>query len=612
MSASNASVARVLQRRAREQPDTRAFGWWGEGEVESWLSYRELDERARTVAAALLASVQPGARALLVYPAGFDYLAAFFGCLYAGVVAVPVYPPDSIRLDRTLPRLQAIVADANAEVLLTNAAFARFAPAAAACAPEFGRLRWIATDALPCTSTSIGCLPSDPDLALLQYTSGSTGGPKGVALAHENLAANSAAIERAHGYDATSLMVAWVPPYHDMGLIGSIVVPVFVGFPCILMSPTAFLLRPVRWLEAIAATRATTSGGPNFAFELCTRKIRLEQRSKLDLSNWKLAYCGAEPVREETLRRFAETFAPCGFKPQAMYPCYGLAESTLMVCGVEHGTGASILDHVDGEASRRVVSMGRPVGDLEVAIVDPQRLSRCADGEIGELWVRGASVARGYWNRPDDTAQTFGARLADGSGPYLRTGDLGFVHGGEVYVTGRIKELILVRGRKHFPSDLEATVERVQWNTLHHRPGGSAAFAEAAGGEERVVLVVEIERRQRERRAAASPAQERRRGNDRRRRPFAYRDAMESEGLDYDAIVHALRQAVAAEHGVELYAVVLTRPGAIPKTSSGKKQRLACRHLALGGSGAELVLHTWRLDGQGDDRRWGSSAQAGA
>jgi acyl-CoA synthetase (AMP-forming)/AMP-acid ligase II len=580
------SLVDVVCDRANTWPDRQAFGWWGERGLESWMTYGELGERARAIGAVLQSKAAPGSRALLLYQPGFEYIAAFFGCVFGNVIAVPAYPPEPGRLDRTLPRLRAIIADAQASVVLTSSAILELVEPIVAHAPELAALTWIATDPLMDSSAWRDPALARSDLAFLQYTSGSTGSPKGVMVSHENLLDNSEVLRRAHDYHEGTRMVSWLPPYHDMGLISSIVQPVYSGFPCVLMSPMTFLRKPLRWLEAISKFGATSSGGPNFAYDLCARKIGVDQRRQLDLRTWDVAFCGAEPVRQDTLERFINTFASCGFRRSALYPCYGLAEGTLFATGVKKGTGYTV-NRTAGVGCGQLVTGGA------LAIVDPEHRTRCADGVAGEIWLRSASVARGYWNRPEETQATFSARIDGEQAHWLRTGDLGLVQHGELYITGRLKELIIVRGLKHAPSDLEATVEQNQWDTPHFRPGGSVAFSAEVAGEERLFLVVEVERRQRERRAGNAPSVERRRGADRRRRPFAYRPDAEPILFDPLQVVRELRNVIASQHGVEVSGVFLTRPGAIPKTSSGKKQRLLCRKLFLGDSLSSDLLHAW-------------------
>ncbi|WP_437290235.1 amino acid adenylation domain-containing protein [Sorangium sp. So ce406] len=554
-----ATLVDLLRSRAEAQGDALAFRFLTTGDVdggaEEW-TYRDLHARATAIAASLQAAGGAGERALLLYAPGLDFIAAFMGCVYAGVVAVPTYPPNPAQMDRTLPRLRAIARDAGARFVLSTAQIAFMAEALGQQAPELAELRWIATDAIDPGAASAWRAPaiSGETLAFLQYTSGSTGHPKGVMVSHANVMANERAILAGFEHDAGSSGVGWLPLFHDMGLIGKVLQPIFVGFPCTLMSPLAFLERPIRWLQAISRFRATTSGGPNFAYDLCARKATREDLAALDLRSWTVAFNGAEPVRAETLDRFAATFAPCGFRREAFYPCYGLAEATLLVSGglraappacvsVDAGAlarGVSLEVDPAAAGARRLVSSGAPRS--RVAIVSPEGGERRADGEIGEIWVAGPSVAGGYWGRAEETARTFGARLeGDDAGPYLRTGDLGFLSGGELFVTGRIKDLIVIRGRNLYPDDIERTVEAAHPRV---RPGCAAAFSIEVGGEERLAVAAELDTR--------------------------------GGGEAPPDVVEALRSAIAREHDVQPHAVVLLRPRTIPKTSSGKIQRHAC------------------------------------
>jgi amino acid adenylation domain-containing protein len=560
-SAALPTLAALLQWRAQQQPDQRGYTFLGAGTEVEHLSYAQLDQRARGIAAALQRLDAAGQRVLLLYPPGLDYLAAFFGCLYAGAIAVPAYPPHNARRDRSLGRLRAIVQDAQPLVALTTSAILPTGETLAAQDQTFGALHWLASDSLPLdASADWQALPlRSGTLAFLQYTSGSTAAPKGVMLTHANLLHNSRLIRDCFGHSTASRGVIWLPPYHDMGLIGGVIQPLFVGFPVTLMSPVTFLQRPIRWLQAISETRATTSGGPNFAYDLCTRKITPEQRATLDLSNWTVAFNGAEPIRADTLERFAAAFAPCGFRREAFYPCYGLAEATLLVAGGQLDTPPIVraydeaaLSHnqaltTDQQSGRRLVSSGRNVPEQQILVVDPETAAPCPTTRIGEIWVAGPSVAQGYWNRPDD--ETFQAQLA--SRPetrFLRTGDLGFFDGEELFITGRLKDLIILRGRNHYPQDIELTVERCHPAL---RPGSGAAFTIEVDGEERLVIVQEVERQQRR--------------------------------VDVALVAAAIRRAVAEEHELQVYAVMLLTPGGLPKTSSGKVQRRACREALLAG-----------------------------
>ncbi|GAB4192333.1 MAG: hypothetical protein OHK0022_06440 [Roseiflexaceae bacterium] len=560
------TLLELLRERVFKTPEQLAYTFLLDGEHEEQrFSYAELDRQARIIGALLATVTRPGERALLLYPPGLDYIAAFFGCLYAGVIAVPAYPPNPARLERTLPRLQAIVQDAQPALALTTDSIKQLVEFGLSGVPDFARLAWHATDTLPADLAGTWRTPpiTAESLAFLQYTSGSTATPKGVMLSHANLLHNSALIAHAFGHSTTSQGVIWLPPYHDMGLIGGIIQPLYAGFPVTLMSPVHFLQRPLRWLEAVSRYGATTSGGPNFAYDLCVQKTTPEQRAALDLSRWRVAFNGAEPIRAETMQRFAEAFAPAGFRPQAFYPCYGLAEATLIVSGgqtdaapiVQPFSGAALLTHTalpaTGGDATPLVSSGRALLEQRVVVADPQSGRRLPEGRVGEVWVAGPSVARGYWGRPDQTEATFGARLADepASGVFLRTGDLGFLHDGELFVTGRIKDLIIIRGRNLYPSDLELTAERSHPSL---RPGCGAAFAVEVEGEERVVIAYEVERSARQ--------------------------------VELPSIAAAVRGGIAAAHDVQVYALALLKPGTIPKTSSGKIQRHACKQGFLEGT----------------------------
>jgi len=538
-----------------------AFAYLVDGETEEVrITYAELDRQARGIAAWLQAHGLQGQRAMLLYPPGLEFIAAFFGCLYAGVVAVPAYPP---RMNRSLGRIQAIAADCDARVALTTSAVLERVQPLLVTSRDLMKVRWRATDDVNGMSDSAWENPNvgPGTLAFLQYTSGSTGKPKGVMLTHGNLVHNSGVIK--HLFDQsqrTGKGVFWLPSYHDMGLIGGILQPMFISRPNYLMSPVAFLQRPMRWLQAISRYGATISGGPNFAYDLCVRKSTPEQRAALDLSSWELAFNGAEPVRAETIDRFCEMFAPCGFRREAFYPCYGLAEATLIVTGGYKNTAPVIRDFVaedlekgsavsgEGEG-RRLVGSGENAPGQQLAIVDPETTRALANGSIGEVWVKGPSVAQGYWNRPEETGHVFRAQLSDtGEGPFLRTGDLGFIDRGELFITGRLKDLIIIRGLNHYPHDIELTVEKSHGGV---RPSCVATFAVEGEDNTRLVVVAEVERTGRG---------------------------------QADEIIEAIRRDVAREHELVVDAIVLLKSGGVPKTSSGKIQRSACRASFLGGT----------------------------
>ncbi|WP_051723659.1 AMP-binding protein [Micromonospora chokoriensis] len=537
------TIAELLRRRASELPGHLGYRFLADGEDEQMLlTYAEADARAAGIAAALRDSGSaPGDRVLLLLPPGLDYVTAFFGCLYAGVIAVPVYPPDPFALERTLPRLAAVARDAGPAIALTTSPLLGFLDDVARLAPELGALRWIAVDETEADPAGDVFSDEPEATALLQYTSGSTSTPRGVMLSHANLLHNSGLIRGFFDTSEQDSGVSWLPPYHDMGLIGGLLQPLHAGATVTLMSPLHFLEEPMRWLRAVHKYGASISGGPNFAYELCVRKSDPAQVAQLDLSGWRVAFNGAEPIRPDTLRRFARTFAPAGFRAEAFLPCYGLAEATLIVSAARGAREVT----ADGLPAP-LVSCGRPADDQRVAVVDPATAEPVPDGTVGEILVAGPSVAKGYWNQPDQTARVFGTG-------FLRTGDLGFLDGGELVVTGRLKDLLIVRGRNHYPQDIEHTVERTDPVV---RPGCAAAFLVPGDDEDRLVVVLEA------RRGAAE--------------------------LDVGDLAGRIRRAIAEEHGVQVHTVALVRAGGLPKTSSGKIQRWRCRELFCDGELPEL------------------------
>nr|VFK30698.1 MAG: Acyl transferase domain-containing protein [Candidatus Kentron sp. MB]VFK75343.1 MAG: Acyl transferase domain-containing protein [Candidatus Kentron sp. MB] len=553
------TVVDLLRYHAQRKPNETLYTFLKDGEVEDGLlTYAQLDRKARAIAAKLQDISSLGERALLLYPAGLDFIAAFFGCLCAGVIAVPTYPP---RRNRPDPRFQAIATDAGASIVLTTAEILSDLDSRLTETPALRNLRWLATDDISIEMAENWRSPNirGDTLAFLQYTSGSTGSPKGVMVSHGNLLCNEEMLKQGFAHTEKTIGVGWLPLFHDMGLIGNVLQPLYLGFPVVLMSPMAFLQKPLRWLQAISDYKAVTSGGPNFAYNLCIEKITHGQRAKLDLSSWTLAFSGAEPIRAETLDRFAETFAPYGFHQEAFYPCYGMAETTLMVSGGLKKEPPVIYeadfesDRVieTASATRRFVGCGRTDWlDQRVIIVDPASSLRCFDQRVGEIWVSGENVAQGYWGRAEETEQTFQAFLADtGEGPFLRTGDLGFFKDGELFFTGRHKDLIIVRGQNHYPQDIELTVENSHEALSTN---GVAAFSAEQDGEEWLVVVQEVQR-------------------------------THLRKLNIDEIFEAIREAVLEQHELSIHAIVLLKPGQIPKTSSGKVQRRACRALFLSG-----------------------------
>ncbi|MCK9202596.1 MAG: amino acid adenylation domain-containing protein, partial [Gallionella sp.] len=521
------------------------------------LTYGELDLQARQLAAQLQAAGGQGERAILLYPPGLDYIVAFFACLYAGAIAVPAYPPTN---GRHMPRLQAIIDDSQAAVILSTQNVSNVVRQFAVSSAGLLDRRWLVTDNPAAADASDWRLPvlHDHDPAFLQYTSGSTGNAKGVIISHGNLMANQRLIKRRFGHNAQSTVVGWLPLYHDMGLIGNVMQPLYCGTNAILMSPMAFLEKPVRWLQAISDYRAHTSGGPNFAYELCARKITADEKAGLDLGSWQLAFNGAEPINPDTLDRFAAAFAECGFRRQAFYPCYGLAEATLLATGGEKNAEPTVAAFYKAGLEQGKVHQAMSsendirhlvgCGGIDIAagqrirIVDPESGEPCSGGRIGEIQLGGPSISLGYWQNSPATEQAF-INDADGQNRWLRTGDLGFIEGGELFVSGRLKDLIIIRGCNYYPHDLEYVVEAA---TDAVNPGCAAAFAVNGDSGEKLVVLAELKR-------------------NRLRQP------------GYKAEFAAIRTRLVEECGIQADTVMLLKPGSILKTSSGKIRRSACR-----------------------------------
>jgi len=548
------TLVQSLQRRAAQTPDRLALRFLAETAEQSVvLSYRDLDLRARTIAAALQADAGLGDRAVLLFPSGPDYVAAFFGCLYAGVIAVPAYPPESARRHHQ-ERLLSIIADAEPRLLLTTSSLGD------SLAQLEGAPQLLCVDSLHAEIASHWVAPNlqDDDIAFLQYTSGSTALPKGVQVTHGNLVANELLIRRGFGIDLNpdDVIVSWLPLYHDMGLIGGLLQPIFSGVPCVLMSPAYFLGRPLRWLEAISEYGGTISGGPDFAYRLCSERVSESALDRLDLSKWRVAYSGSEPIRLDTLERFAEKFAACGFTPNNFFASYGLAEATLFVAGGTrgHGIPALRLDEQALAANRAepgqgaaIMSCGTSQPEHAVLIADPATLATLPDNAVGEIWATGPSIAHGYWRNPEATAKTF---VQHEGRTWLRTGDLGFIREGEVFITGRLKDLLIVRGHNLYPQDIEQAIER---EVEVVRKGRVAAFAVNDQGLEGIGIAAEISR-------------------------------SVQKILPPEALIKAIRQAVAEACQEAPSVVVLLNPGGLPKTSSGKVQRSACRTRLADGS----------------------------
>ena len=552
------SVGGLLHHRADTTPDRIAYSYLADGETESArLSYRQLEQGASAIAQELQRLTSPGDRALLLFTPGLEFMEAFFGCLLAGVIAVPSYPPKRNRPD---PRLTTIATDSSAKIVLTNAAVLREIEPRLQNTPSLRALQWIATDTLPNAPTAaLADLPSvkADDLAFLQYTSGSTADPKGVMVSHGNLLHNLADLDAGWDHGPNSVMITWLPIFHDMGLIYGALIPLFRGFRCVMLPPASFLQRPIRWLEAISRFGGTHSAAPNFAYDLCVASTTPEQRRELDLSSWHLSLNAAEPVREHTLNAFNTAFADCGLSPLTVKPGFGLAEATLKVTALPRKEPVTIV-HLDAArlahhelvdvtpttpGATAVIGCGWGQVDNRTLIVDPETRTPSAPDRVGEIWFAGPSVAQGYWQREEASAETFRATTADGSGPWMRTGDLGFARGREIFVTGRVKDLIILRGLNHYPQDIELTVEKAH---AAIRSGCTAAFSFETATGEALGVVVEIER------------------------TFLRR-------FDRDEVVAALREAVATDHDLGIDALVFIKPASIPKTSSGKIQRALAR-----------------------------------
>lgn len=568
----SANFADCLAHHARQTPDALAYRFLRDGnEDELLLDYAGLERRACAVAAELQGNCAQGSRVLLLLAPGFDYIASFFGCLKAGMVAVPAYPPSTSKI---LDRLDAIIRDCQPAAAITSGDHLEAVRQRLQQAAPQARL--LAAEAVVAGSGGDWqpVTVARGDLAFLQYTSGSTGDPKGVMISHANLLHNSATIQRHFDNRRDSHVVSWLPPYHDMGLIGGILQSAFVGCATTLLTPIHFLQRPVRWLRAVSRYQATASGGPNFAFELCVRKIKDSELEGIDLSSWEVAFNGAENVRAATLEAFQQRFAALGFRHSASFPCYGLAEGTLLATSSGALRGATVRDFdarllednlaaaaesgVASQAGRALVSSGRGLPGEEPCILDPLSDDLLPQGRVGEICIRGASVAGGYWGRPEASAQVFGKDQA--GRPLFRTGDLGFILDGELYVTGRCKDLIIHNGVNHHPGDLEASVCREQ---ACFRPDGSAAFALELGDGEQVVIAQEMERR-------------------------ALRD------LDLTTVLAGIRASLWHNHRLSQPLIVLLQGGSLPRTSSGKVKRQECRRV-LG-----ALLRTLLADGAGE------------
>jgi acyl-CoA synthetase (AMP-forming)/AMP-acid ligase II len=555
----NFTLPEILQTRAIHTPGETAYIFLRDGEDdEERITYRELDQAARAIAEKLAESSARGERALMLFPPGLEFVKSLYGCFYAGIIAVPAYAP---RKNRSLERIKTLVVDSGATIVLCIADIFQSFERSFSDLDELKGLRWVLVE--DCLNgfkdSSINQkFPEPADVALLQYTSGSTGKPKGVMVTHRNILRNAMFIRSSFSLSRKSVSVTWLPSFHDMGLIDGVIDPVFSGYPGVIIPPVSFIQKPLRWLKAISKYKGTHGGAPNFAFDHCVDGIPEAEREGLDLSSLSTLYCGAEPIRKSTFARFIDTFSDYGFKTTMLYPCYGMAETTLIISGPPADRGPVYLC-ISGDAleqnriqkatdqdpdARYLVGVGFPWLDTDVKIVNPDTFSLCKADEVGEIWVSGSIVTAGYWNKETETVESYAANIdGDLSKKYFRTGDLGFFDQGELYITGRLKDMIILQGRNYYPQDIEFVAEA---SHPALRLNASAAFSVDVNEDEKLVIVAEVER-------------------------SAIRN------LDVEAVCDAIRQQVAEEFEQEVYAIQLLRTASILKTSSGKIQRKACR-----------------------------------
>ena len=562
-----ATLVDILRWRAENQPDKIIYNFMAGGdEITERYTYAEMDKNVRTIAAFLQSQGHKGDRVMLLFPPGLNFIASYFACLYAGMIAIPLHPHLRPKKDKILDKIIGVAKDAEPVMVLNNNAVEKAKAGLFELAPEMAELPWANIEELDINMADNwqNANVVHDDLAFLQYTSGSTGDPKGVMVNHGNLIANLEQITHPFGIHDGTKVLSWLPPYHDMGLIGGLLQGMYSGFPVYFMAPVTFLQRPFRWLQAVAKHKITIMGGPNFAYDYAVDRIKSDKRDLLDLSTIENAFCGAEPIHATTVRRFTEYFAPVGFSAKAFYPCYGMAETTLMVTGdtvsaspAIHSFDAAALEQrkviqvQENEVNSRVlIGCGKLVKNMVMKIVDPDTMQECAPDAIGEIWLQGNNVAQGYWKKEEKTKETFQAYITDTTeGPFLRTGDLGFVYEGQLYVSGRIKDIIIIDGRNHYPQDIEKTAEASHIAVTNNATG---AFSIEKDNAEKLVVAIELDRR-------------------------ALRN---SENTTQEDVVKAIKQAVSREHEINVYDVFIV-PKRIPKTTSGKIQRYQCKLMYL-------------------------------
>lgn len=557
----------LLHQRAIFQPEAIAYTFLNDGEtVSATYSFAQLDSRARAIAAFLQKNNHEGGdAAILLYPPGMQYLEAFFGCLYAGIIAIPAYPP---RKNRSIERVESIIKDSGAKMILTDGQIHSNIQKSFKSNIQLENVKLILTEEISSVSARDWLYPeiNKQTVAFIQYTSGSTGNPKGVVLTHGNIIRNQQLIKEAFQHSDKTVFVSWLPLYHDMGLIGNVLQPLYLGIHCVLMPPVAFLQKPIRWLQAMSKYGGTTTGAPNFAYDLCIDKIPDEQLLSLDLRNWDLAYNGSEPIKAETIEKFSEKFSVCGFQKKAFCPCYGLAEATLLVTSTDKYKEPVILSVKKKELERErkviisnnnseqtvfFVSSGKTYLGLKLIVVVQESNIKCEEDQIGEIWISDETISKGYWDKPFKNIEVFGAELQNEAGvKYLRTGDLGFIHGNELFVTGRIKDLIIMRGRNYYPQDIELTVYNCHESLLK---GSGSAFSIDLSGSEELIVIQELEHRA-------------------------------EKHVDAESICQSIREAIVKVHEISPHTIVLTRQLSIPKTSSGKLQRYLAKQYYLDGN----------------------------
>ncbi len=564
----------LLEKRGKELNDELLYIFLEDGENETnFITFGDMLNRVKAVSAYLQTIGKQGDRVLLLFPTGIEFITALFGCIFSGIIGVPSYSP---RKNRTNQRFKNILSDSEPSIIFTTRKIFNNLQSIFSEEQYLQRYTFLINEDINDSISDKWIKPDikPDDVAMLQYTSGSTGQPNGVMISHINILHNSEYIRQSFGFNRLSTGVNWLPNFHDMGLIGCLIQPIYTGFKNVIIPSVNFLQYPHKWFKAISKYKGTAAGGPNFAYDYCSNKVTSEQSRGVDFSNITTFWCGADPIHKETLVRFSEKFNKNSFHPRQFYPCYGLAESTLMVTGGNYrkepiyfkaeikALAQNIVKPAKKDPDSRIfVSCGYPWLGTTVVIANPEKSTLCEPDEIGEIWTSGPSVAKGYWNNPEETKYTFQAYLADtGEGPFLRTGDLGFIRDGHLYITGRLKDLIIIRGTNHYPQDIELTVEKCH-PTLKENAG--AAFSIDIADEERLVIITEVER--------------------------TY-----MRNLNTEDVFEAVRLAIAEEHAILPYAIILIRTGNIPKTSSGKIQRSACKKDFLNDN--LNIISEWKME----------------